>query len=30
MSSVAISVGTVAAFYVLFVVLLQIPLPRLI
>jgi hypothetical protein len=29
-SSVAISVGTVAAFYVLFVLLLQIPLPRLI
>ncbi|HWD81875.1 MAG TPA: tripartite tricarboxylate transporter TctB family protein [Kribbella sp.] len=29
-SSAAISVGTVAAFYVLFVVLLQIPLPRLI
>lgn len=29
-SSIAITVGTVAAFYVLFVVLLQIPLPRLI
>jgi hypothetical protein len=29
-SSVAISVGTVAAFYVLFVLVLQIPLPRLI
>jgi hypothetical protein len=29
-SSVAISVGTVAAFYLLFVLLLQIPLPRLI
>ena len=29
-SSIAISVGTVAAFYLLFVVLLQIPLPRLI
>ncbi|MFG1816838.1 tripartite tricarboxylate transporter TctB family protein [Kribbella sp. NPDC049174] len=29
-SSIAISVGTVAAFYVLFVLLLQIPLPRLI
>lgn len=29
-SSVAISVGTVAAFYILFVLLLQIPLPRLI
>jgi len=29
-SSVAISVGTVAVFYLLFVVLLQIPLPRLI
>jgi hypothetical protein len=28
--SVAISVGTVAGFYVLFVLLLQIPLPRLI
>jgi putative tricarboxylic transport membrane protein len=29
-SSIAISVGTVVAFYLLFVVLLQIPLPRLI
>ncbi|MGZ0152338.1 tripartite tricarboxylate transporter TctB family protein [Kribbella sp. WER1] len=29
-SSIAITVGTVAAFYVLFVLLLQIPLPRLI
>ncbi|WP_350274440.1 tripartite tricarboxylate transporter TctB family protein [Kribbella sp. HUAS MG21] len=29
-ASVAISVGTVAAFYVLFVLVLQIPLPRLI
>jgi len=29
-SSIAISVGTVVAFYVLFVLLLQIPLPRLI
>jgi hypothetical protein len=29
-SSIVISVGTVAAFYVLFVLLLQIPLPRLI
>jgi putative tricarboxylic transport membrane protein len=29
-SSVVISVGTVAAFYVLFVLVLQIPLPRLI
>jgi putative tricarboxylic transport membrane protein len=29
-SSVVISVGTIAAFYVLFVLLLQIPLPRLI
>ncbi|MFC9691839.1 tripartite tricarboxylate transporter TctB family protein [Kribbella sp. NPDC056951] len=29
-SSAAVSVGTVAAFYVLFVVLLEIPLPRLI
>ncbi|TCO44522.1 tripartite tricarboxylate transporter TctB family protein [Kribbella antiqua] len=29
-SSIAISVATVAAFYLLFVVLLQIPLPRLI
>ena len=29
-SSVVISVGTVAVFYVLFVVLLQIPLPRLV
>ncbi|GAA1573086.1 tripartite tricarboxylate transporter TctB family protein [Kribbella hippodromi] len=30
LSSVVISVGTVAAFYALFVLLLQIPLPRLI
>ncbi len=29
-SSIVISVGTVVAFYVLFVLLLQIPLPRLI
>jgi hypothetical protein len=29
-SSIVISVGTVAVFYVLFVVLLQIPLPRLV
>lgn len=29
-SAIVISVGTVAAFYVLFVLLLQIPLPRLI
>ncbi|TMR92479.1 tripartite tricarboxylate transporter TctB family protein [Nonomuraea basaltis] len=29
-SSIVISIGTVAAFYVLFVLLLQVPLPRLI